>query len=146
MKIRINGKVFVFLGIFILGIGVGIGGMFLKERFFPADGTNSVTQKKQAEIGPLIELEEFLINLDDGGAIRAVITIEGINSKSEEKIRAKEIFIRDRILTVLGAKGIDDVRTDNRDKLKDELIIELNDVCNDEINDVLFKNFVYQRY
>lgn len=145
MKIRFNKKIIAVIGLFILGIGIGIGGMVLKERFFPSDETKiAEAQKNEVKIGPLIEMEEFLINLDSGGIIKTVITVEGVDGKSQEKIKAKEIFIRDRIITVLGSKRIGDLKTEGREKLKKELTEELNEVCNNEIKDVLFKSFVYQ--
>jgi flagellar FliL protein len=76
--------------------------------------------------------------------VKAEITIEGVNEKSEEKILAKEIFLRDRIITVLGSKGVTDVKSvEGRDKLKHELVTQLNEICNNEIKDVLFKSFIY---
>lgn len=145
MRIGFSKKVFVFIGIFILGVGIGVGGMVLKERFLPSENTNVVyAGQKSVEIGPLIELGEFLVNLDGGGMLKTEITIEGINGKSEEKIKAKEIFLRDRIISVLGSKGKGDVRSgESREKLKSELITELNDICPDQVKNVLFKSFVY---
>lgn len=145
MKIGLNKKVFAVLGVFVIGIGIGVGGMVLKERFFPSGDTKTVyVEKKPDEIGPLIEMKEFLVNLDGGGMIKTEITIEGINSKSEEKIKAKEIFLRDRIISVLGSKGISDVRSsEGRETLKGELISQLNEICTDEVKDVLFKSFIY---
>lgn len=145
LKIGISKKVFAVLGIFILGIGVGVGGMFLKTKIFPPEESNEIAvSQKSFKIGPLIELEEFLVNLNGGGMIKTEITIEGINDKSEEKIKAKEIFIRDRIISVLSSKGIGDVRSgEGRKDLKGELVTELNDICSDEVNDVLFKSLIY---
>ena len=85
-----------------------------------------------------------MVNLDGGGMLKTELAIEGKNSKSEEKIKAKEVFLRDRILSVLSSKGIADVRSpEGREKLKQDLITNLNEVCPDEINDVLFRSFIY---
>ncbi|HHV65647.1 MAG TPA: flagellar basal body-associated FliL family protein [Peptococcaceae bacterium] len=118
--------------------------MIVKEKFFPKDSAKEAIQKEQEKIGPLVEMEELFVNLDGGGFIRVEITLEGVNAKSKEKIQAKEVFLRDKVITVLGSKGFQDVQTDNREKLKKELLTELNKICNNEIKDVLFKNFVYQ--
>ncbi len=138
-------KIFAVVGILILGIGIGVGGMVLKARFFPGENGNVIyVEKKPVIIGPLIELEEFLVNLDGGGMIKTEITIEGINAKAEEKIKAKEIFLRDRVITVLGSKSFADVRSGkDREKLKRELVTELNETCDNQVKDVLFKSFIY---
>lgn len=144
MRIGISRKIFALLGIFLIGIGLGAGSMIVKEKFFPKDSAKEAIQKEQEKIGPLVEMEELFVNLDGGGFIRVEITLEGVNAKSKEKIQAKEVFLRDKVITVLGSKGFQDVQTDNREKLKKELLTELNKICNNEIKDVLFKNFVYQ--
>ncbi len=144
MKIGVSKKLFLFLGIFVIGIGIGVGGMILKEHFFPGEDTKIVyVERKPDEIGPLIELKEFLVNLNGGGMVKTEITIEGVNAKSEEKIRAKEIFIRDRIISVLGSKKMADVLPTERDGLKNELVTQLNEICHDEVRDVLFTGFIY---
>jgi len=145
MKISFSKKILIFFGIFAIGAGMGVGSMMLKEHFFPSEGTKVVyVEKKPDEIGPLIEMEEFVVNLAGGGILKTELTIEGINTKSEEKIKSKEIFLRDRILKVLGTKRFDDVSsTEGRESLKVELVSELNEICKDEVKDVLFKGFIY---
>jgi flagellar FliL protein len=144
VRVGISRKFFAVVGILVIGMGLGAGSMVLKERFFPTGQVQFDKEKKHKEIGPLIEMEEIFVNLDRGGFIKTEITLEGVNSKSKEKIQAQEVFLRDRIIMVLGSKGLQDVQTDGREKLKKELLTELNKICHDEIKDVLFKNFVYQ--
>ncbi len=145
MKIAFSKKILVFLVIFLVGAGAGVGGTFLKAKIFPVNNDKTASSKKAAEeIGPFIELKEFIVNLEGGGMIRTEITLEGVDKKSEGKITAKEIFLRDRIISVLGSKGIDDIRDpQGRENLKKELVTELNKVCEDKIKDVLFKSFIY---
>ncbi|AHF10614.1 MULTISPECIES: flagellar basal body-associated FliL family protein [Dehalobacter] len=144
MKIK---SIVVPLIFMVIGAGLGVGGMIVKDKIFPgsASGTAQVEKKDTEEVGPLIEMEEeFMINLDGGGMVKTNIVLEGANKKSAEKITEKEIFLRDRIISVVGSKGIDDIRTnEGREKLKKELLTELNDVCGDQIKEVLFKNFIY---
>lgn len=144
MKIRVSRRFLALLGVFIVGIGVGVGGMFAKQMFFPDTEPTEKVAKKADEVGPIIELKEFLVNLDGGGIIKTEIAIEGINAKSGEKIKAKELFIRDRIIAVLGSKSLPDVRSiEGRDNLKEDLVTNLNEICEEEIQDVLFKSFLY---
>lgn len=141
MKLK---KILIFVIVFLIGFGAGIGGMILKEKMFTGKTAQAAAVQQSEQIGPLIELSEFLVNLEGGGMLRTEITLEGVNEKTQETIKAKEIFLRDRILTVLSSKRITDVVTsEGRDAIKKELLVELNKVCPDQIKDVLFKSFVY---
>lgn len=145
MKIKIGKKFIVYLLVLVIGIGVGTGGMILKERFLPSNSAGVTTvNNNTSEVGPFIELSEFTINLDGGGIVRTEITIEGVNKKSKEKITEKEIFLRDRVIAVIGSKDLEGIRTaESREELKKELVTELNKECGDQIKDVLFKSFIY---
>lgn len=142
---KINKKFFAFFGIFIVGFGLGAGGMILKEMFFPSEKPDIVyVERKPDEIGPLIDLGEFMVNLSGGGILKTEITVEGYNSKSAEPIQEKEIFLRDCVIAVLSSKKITDVSTaSGRNNLKSELVAEMNKICTNEIQDVLFKSFLY---
>jgi flagellar FliL protein len=145
MKIKFSRKILVFILVFVLGTGAGVGGLTLKEKIFPnPNGKTQSVEKKSDEVGPVVQLKEFLVNLDGGGMLKTEIAVEGVNAKSEEEIKNKEIFLRDRIIAVLSAKKMSDVRTtQGRDNLKKELVTGLNEVCQDKIKDVLFTSFVY---
>jgi flagellar FliL protein len=143
MKIK---KIIVPLIFIVIGAGLGVGGTIVKDKIFPgSDSGPAQVEKVTEEVGPLIEMkDEFMINLDGGGIVKTNIVLEGVNKKSQENITAKEIFLRDRIISVIGSKGIDDVRTNaGREKLKEELLTELNSVCGDQVKEVLFKDFMY---
>lgn len=138
MKVKISKKVIII--VVLLVIVLGAGGFIAKQKFFPAN------QEKVVEeiVGPLVDLKSFMVNLNDGGMLKAEITIEGMNAKSEEKLIEKEIFFRDRINSVIASKGINDVSTnEGREILRKELITELNKICPDEVKDVLFSSFLY---
>lgn len=145
LKLRISKKVIVYFLVLIIGIGIGVGGMLMKDKFLPSEGTNvAKADKNDDEIGPIVELSEFTINLDGGGIVQTAIILEGANKKSSEKITEKEAFLRDRVIAVIGSKDMEEIRTaENREDLKKELITELNKVCGDQIKDVLFKSFLY---
>ncbi len=138
-------RVLAVMGIFIIGIGMGIGTMVLKEKLLPAtEAKASMKEAKIDEIGPLLELGEFIINLKGGGILKAEITVEGINAKSLDRLKAREAFLRDRVINVFAAKELKDiVVVGERDNLKKEILTELNLVTNDEVKSILFKSFVY---
>lgn len=144
MKIKIGKKFIIFFIVLVIGIGVGAGGMMLKEKYLPSDSATATENTNNEEVGPLVELAEFTINLDGGGIVRTEITLEGVNKKSGEKIAEKEIFLRDKVIAVIGSKDMEGVRTsEHREELKKELVTELNKVCGDQIKDVLFKSIVF---
>ena len=67
-----------------------------------------------------------------------------MDTKSEEHLKNKEVFLRDRAITVLTAKSLEDVRTvEGRLTIKEELIKEMNKISPENIKDVLFRNFIY---
>lgn len=138
-------RVLAVMGIFIIGIGMGIGTMVLKEKLLPAtEAKASMKEAKIDEIGPLLEIGEFIINLKGGGILKAEITVEGINAKSLDRLKAREAFLRDRVINVFAAKELKDiVVVGERDNLKKEILTELNLVTNDEVKSILFKSFVY---
>jgi len=142
MKFRISRKFLAYVLVFLVGAGAGVGGTIVKDKIFPPDGEKMAAYEID-EIGPLFELEEFIVNLDGGGMVKTEIIIEGKNAKSLEGITTKEIFLRDRIISVLGSKSFNEVTTQKREELKKELVVELNKVCANQVKDVLFKNFVY---
>ncbi|MGI5901187.1 MAG: flagellar basal body-associated FliL family protein [Desulfitobacteriia bacterium] len=141
---KILRKFLIFFLVFLIGIGAGVGGTELKEKFFPAQKSKAEVITKEEKTGPLVDLNEFIVNLEGGGMIRTEITVEGVNGKAQDRITEREVFLRDKVISILGAKGIDDIRSPKGQKeLKGELIEGLNEVCSGQIKDVLFKSFVY---
>lgn len=127
----------------VLGIGVGVGGTLGVQKFLLSKTTPTPTQVVAVD-GPVVEVGEFTINLQGGAFLKTLIAVEGTDKKSETQIKAKDAFIKDRINTVLTSKSLADMQPANRDKLKKELITQLNEVTGNKIQNVLFLSFVYQ--
>ena len=149
MRFRFDKKIIAFIGIFAVGISLGVGTLIYKgiiplkiplvEKYKQAQA-----EKKAQEIGPLFDLEEIIVNLSGGGILKTEITIEGTNDKSAENFKSKEVFLRDRTIAVLASKQINNVKTTEGHLLiKEELIQEMNKICPDDVKDVLFRNFIY---
>ncbi|UWG98328.1 flagellar basal body-associated FliL family protein [Dehalobacter sp. DCM] len=145
MKIKINKKIISYILILVIGIGVGAGGMLMKDKFLPNTGQDTAESHESTkdEIGPLVELSEFTINLDGGGIVKTKVVLEGVDKKSSEEIEEKAAFLEDKVIAVMGSKDLEDMRTANREDLKKELVTELNKICDDQIQDVLFISFMY---
>lgn len=139
------GKFFIIAGVFILGLVVGAGLMSTKMVLL-ADKFQVVgqAQRNPNVIGPLIDLGEFTVNLSGGGALKTEITLEGFDRSSTKVIQEKQAFLTDRTITVLSSKKISVVsQPEGRGKIKSELLSELNELCNNQIKDVLFTSFIY---
>lgn len=127
----------------VVGIALGVGGTIGVEKFLiKTPAAKSATPEKKD--GPLVALGEFTVNLQ-GGFLKTSITLEGTDSKSGEILKSKDAFLKDRVISVLSNKTIEQVQTPAaREKLRQELIAKLNEVADNKIQDVLFVTFVYQ--
>lgn len=134
----------------ILGIALGTGGTVIVEKVFlngssasAAGGDQAQTQVKKD--GPLVSIGEFTVNLQGGSLLRTSITVEGVDAKAESVINAKTDFMKDRVNLVLGSKSLSDVVTPaGREKLRSDLLAQLNEIAGNRIQQVLFITFVYQ--
>lgn len=116
----------------IAGVYLLYGNMII-EKFFnksPEEGApqerEQVVQKKpEKNLGPIMSLEPFLFNIAGTSGKYAKITI-GVQFKDKKALEeANKITpaIRDRILTILGSKGIEVLMdVGSRDAMKKEIL------------------------
>ncbi|GAB6173430.1 flagellar basal body-associated FliL family protein [Paradesulfitobacterium aromaticivorans] len=130
----------------VIGIVLGVGGTIAAQTFIfkkPAVAVSS--QPKPKKDGPVVPIGEFIVNLQHGSILKTSIAVEGVDTKAGETLKTKDAFLKDRVNLVLSDKSLADVQTpEAREKLKQELIVKLNEVAEDKIQDVLFQSFVYQ--
>jgi flagellar protein FliL len=113
---------------------------------------NSKTDvKKPVEHGPILPLDEFLVNLADPSGdhflkVTVNLGLSKAKGKTPETLKEQVPMIRDAILTALGSQTRDDVSSlPGRDKLKDEIKKKVNAALGeDDVEDVYFTNFVTQ--
>lgn len=128
----------------VLGVAIGVGGTIGVQAFFFPRTATTVQGQAVAQDGPVVPIGEFTVNLQGGSFLKTQISVEGIGKKSDADINAKIDFIKDRINTVLSSKSTKDMQPQNRDKLKKELIDDLNEVTGNKVQDILFLSFIYQ--
>ena len=133
----------------VLGIVIGAGGMMLASKTILAsssgDSANNAAKTEVKKDGPLVSIGEFTVNLQGGSFLKTSITLEGVNSKAEAVITAKSDFLKDRVNLVLGNKSLADVMTPAaREKLRSELLTQLNEITGNRVQQVLFITFMYQ--
>jgi flagellar FliL protein len=128
----------------LLGIGLGVGGLIGAQKFI-FKSTPTAAVKVQTQPGPLISLGDFTVNLQGGAYLKTSITVEVTDAKAETSVKAEVPFLQDRVNTVLSNKSLTDVQTQAaREKLRQDLIKQLNQVADNQITDVLFLSMVYQ--
>lgn len=130
----------------VIGIVLGIGGTIAAQTFiFKKPAVAESSQPKPKKDGPVVPIGEFIVNLQHGSILKTSIALEGVDTKAGETLKTKDAFLKDRVNLVLSDKSLADVQTpEAREKLKQELIVKLNEVAEDKIQDVLFQSFVYQ--
>jgi len=137
--------IFVIVAV-VLGAGLGVGGTIgAQKTIFKASPESVETAAVPKKAGVLLPVGEFTVNLQDGGFLKTTITVEVTDAKAEEHLKTKDAFLKDRINTVLANKSLVDVKTTaSREKLRKELLEELNKVAENKVTDVLFVSMVYQ--
>lgn len=139
-------KVGILILFLVVGLILGTGGTIVAQKLFFTDGqTAEAKPEPKKESGPVVSIGEFTVNLQGGSFLKTTIAVEGINSKSQEGIETKISFLQDRVNTVLSGKSLSDVLTPAaREKVRSDLLVQLNEVCGDLLQQVLFVTFVYQ--
>ncbi|MHB1650879.1 MAG: flagellar basal body-associated FliL family protein [Desulfitobacteriaceae bacterium] len=139
-------SVVVSIGIGVLCLGLGVGGTLAAQKFiFNKLAISATVQAKPKVDGPLVPIGEFTINLQGGSYLKTSIALEGTDAKAEASLKAKDAFLKDRVNIVLSNKSAADVQTPaGMEKIRQELLKQLNEVADNKIQSVLFLSFVYQ--
>ena len=108
-------------------------------------------ETKKVEKGPVVTLDEFLVNLSDPGSDHFLKVTVGLElnkekGKTEESLKEQTPMIRDAILASLSSKSRAEIAAPGgRDKLKTDIKKKVNDALGEEdIQGVYFTNFVTQ--
>ena len=106
---------------------------------------------KKVEKGPVLPLDEFLVNLSDPGSdhflkVTVGLELNKAKGKSAEGLKEQTPAIRDAVLTALSSQSRDAVTPiKGREKLKAEIKKNVNEALGeDDVQGVYFTNFVTQ--
>lgn len=106
---------------------------------------------KKVEKGPVMSLDEFLVNLSDPGSdhflkVTVGLELDKEKGKSAEGLKEQTPEIRDAILTALASETRDQVAPESgREKLKAQIKKNVNEALGEEdVKNVYFTNFVTQ--
>ena len=140
-----NKKSIIFIIVaLVVGLGLGVGGVVAAQKFiFKTPVQSSASQPKT--VGVLLPIGDFTVNLQGGAFLKTTITVEVTDAKAEALLKVEDAFLKDRVNEVLANKSLADVQTvAAREKLRQDLIVKLNEVADNKITDVLFVSLVYQ--
>ncbi|HEX3014868.1 MAG TPA: flagellar basal body-associated FliL family protein [Desulfobacteria bacterium] len=131
----------------VLGIGVGVALTLGAQKVVGVKAFNNMIESFQSkdQTGPMVSLGDFTVNLQGDSFLKTSITVEGVDAKSEEVLKTRIAIIQDKVNSVLADRSLAEVSTPAaREKLRQELLQQLNAVADNQIRNILFVSFVYQ--
>ena len=104
---------------------------------------------KQAEIGPMVDIEEFIVNIiseENNHYVKSSLTIELSNEVAKEELVKRMPQIRDAILLLVGNKTFEELQDlQGKKQLKAELLSKINAIMlSGQAKSIYFTDFVVQ--
>lgn len=151
-------KLFIIIGgvVLLLLICAGAAAFFLLKKDPPpaedADPGSQVpvpTIEKQAEIGPMVNIDEFIVNIisaDTPHYVKASLTVELSNEAVQEEVEKRMPQMRDAVLLLIGNKTYEELQDlQGKRQLKAELSNKMNSFLQTgNVKSIYFTNFVVQ--
>ncbi len=151
-------KLFIIIGavVLVLLIGGSIGAWFiLKEKPAPEAAKDSSRQvpvpglTQQPEIGPMVNIDEFIVNIISGDAahyVKASLTFELTNDAVKSEAEQRMPQMRDAILLLISNKTYEELQDlQGKKQLKAELMSKINSFLQTgQVVSIYFTNFVVQ--
>lgn len=106
-------------------------------------------EEKMPKVGPIFDLEPFIVNLEDQKDTRylkAKLSLELKGQKATEELNKRLPQIRDIMIEVLSSKTYSELATlHGKEHLKNEIMIRLNSILKTgTVRNVFFTEFVMQ--
>ncbi|PHR29442.1 MAG: flagellar basal body protein FliL [Desulfotalea sp.] len=153
-----NKKLFIIIGaiVAILMIGGGVGGYLLlkpeppaPEELDPGLQVPVPDLTKKAEIGPMVSIDEFVVNIISGDTphyVKASFTVELSNEEVQPEVEQRMPQVRDAILLLIGNKTFEELQDlQGKRQLKAELKSKINSFLQSgKVRAIYFTNFVVQ--
>lgn len=150
-------KLFIIIGLvtLVLLIGAGVAGYFLFMKEPPPEEKDPGMEvpvpeiNTQAEIGPMVNIDEFIVNIisdENNHYVKAALTIELSSEPSKEELEKRMPQIRDAILLLVGNKTFEELQDlQGKKQLKAELLSKINAILyNGQAKSIYFTDFVVQ--
>lgn len=150
-----NRRTAVFLTLLILvliGVGFWATRTWLGQTLLPdnrAVAPVSETNKLNDEIGPTVDLREFLVNIiseDNSHYLKTAMTIELSSSAAQEELIARMPKVRDAVLLLISNKTFEELYDlQGKKQLKAEVMLSINSIIsNGEVTAVYLTDFIVQ--
>ena len=146
--------IMVIVFVLLLGMmGTGFFFMWNKLNAVNAQQDNSeqggTLANAPVQVGPLHQLETFIVNLADEGGNRYLRTKMNLELKNEESnvmVQERLPMIRNSILMILPTKTYTDIATvEGKSALRDEIVTKLNAfLAPGSVTNIYFTEFVIQ--
>lgn len=150
-------KLFIIIGLvsLVLLIGAGVAGYFLFMKEPPSEDKDPGMEvpvpeiNTQAEIGPMVNIDEFIVNIisdENNHYVKASLTIELSSEPSKEELAKRMPQIRDAILLLVGNKTFEELQDlQGKKQLKAELLSKINAILHTgQATAIYFTDFVVQ--
>lgn len=152
-------KLFLIIGAVVLVLLL-LGGGFatwymLKEKVVAENAKDPALQvpvpalNQQAQIGPMVNIDEFVVNIISGDVahyVKASITVELTNIEVQTEVAQRMPQMRDAILLLISNKTYEELQDlQGKKQLKAELTGKINSFLQTgQVTSVYFTNFVVQ--
>lgn len=150
-------KLYLIIGAAVaLVIGLGTAGVFLMKKApqpevkeDPAKHVPVPELNQLADVGPMVDIEEFIVNIISGDAahyVKASLTIELTSEQGKVEAEKRMAQLRDSILLLVGNKTFEELQDlQGKKQLKAEITSRINSFLKaGKVKDVYFTNFVVQ--
>jgi flagellar FliL protein len=151
-------KLFIIIGavVLVLLIGGGFGAwFFLKEEPVSEDAQTPGQQVpvpalgQKTQIGPMVNIEEFIVNIISGDAahyVKASLTVELTNEEVTIEVEQRMPQMRDAVLLLISNKTYEELQDlQGKKQLKAELLSKINSFLQTgKVTSIYFTNFVVQ--
>ena len=143
----------ILLLLLLLGAGIYFGWLYYTSstRFSVTSTENTSLEEidAQADIGPMIEIRELIVNIisnDNSHYLRTSMSIELSSKAAYDEMNSRMPQIRDAILMLASSKTFEELYdVHGKKQLKAELLIEVNEMLTrGEAVAIYFTDFVVQ--
>jgi flagellar FliL protein len=150
-------KLFLIIGgvVLVLLLGGGFGAWYLMkakpapEAPSPGEQVPVPALGQQSQIGPMVNIDEFIVNIISGDAahyVKTSITVELTNEAVQGEVQQRMPQMRDAILLLIGNKTFEELQDlQGKKQLKAELQDRINSFLQTgKVVSIYFTNFVVQ--
>lgn len=151
-------KLIIIIGalVLLLVVGGAVGAWFFLKKEPPApEEVDPGLQvpvpalNKEAEIGPMVNIDEFIVNIISGDTahyVKASLTVELTNDEVQAEVEKRMPQMRDAILLLISNKTYEELQDlQGKRQLKAEISSKINSFLQSgQIKSVYFTNFVVQ--